>query len=100
MDGIRILLFAAFVQATSASTIEPSIDVYFTNDAVLEQGGAATAQWTAHCLADGEFADVARSYAPDPRMGVAARKAQTAKFKAWSRPTWRSCSTSSGDASR
>jgi hypothetical protein len=41
MDGIGILLFAALVQATSASTTEPSIDFYFTHDAVLERGGAA-----------------------------------------------------------
>src|SRR6188768_152030 len=81
MDGIRILLFAAFVQATPSSPTEPSIDFYFTHEAVLEQGAAAvTSQWTAHCLAGGEFADVARGYAPDPRMSVDDRKAQAAKL--------------------
>jgi hypothetical protein len=81
MDGIGILLFAALVQATPASTTEPSIDFYFTHDAVLERGGAAaTTQWTAHCLDGGEFAEVARGYAPDLRMGADERKAQSAKF--------------------
>ena len=81
MDGIRILLFPAFVQGTAAQITEPSIDFYFTHEAVLEQGGAAaTAQWTTRCLAGGEFADVARGYAPDPRMSADERKAQAAKF--------------------
>lgn len=81
MDGITILLFAALVQATSASTTEPSIDFYFTQDALLERGGtAAMTEWTAQCLAGGEFADVARAYAPDLRMGAEERKAQAAKL--------------------
>ena len=81
MDGISILLFAALVQGAPVSATTRPIDFYFTNDAVLERGAAAaTAQWTAQCVAGGEFADVAGSYAPDRRMGADARKAQAAKF--------------------
>jgi hypothetical protein len=81
MDGISALFFAALVQNAPVSAPTPPIDFYFTNDAVLERGAAAaTAQWTVQCVAGGEFADVAGSYAPDPRMSADARKAQAAKF--------------------
>jgi hypothetical protein len=81
MDRILVLLLTALVQGTSASGTTPSIDFYFTNDAVLEQGAAAaTAQWTDQCVAGGAFADFAGSHAPDPRMSADARKAQGAKF--------------------
>jgi hypothetical protein len=81
MDRIGILLFAALVQVPSASPTQPSIDFYFTSDAVLERGGAAAmTEWTAQCLAGGEFAEFARAYAPDPRMGTDERKAQAAKL--------------------
>lgn len=80
MDGISVLLLAALVQGTPASAT-PTIDFYFTNDAVLERGApAATAQWTEQCVAGGEFARVAGSYAPDPRTSADARRAQAAKF--------------------
>ena len=81
MDRISILLCAALVQGAPASTSTPPVDFYFTNDVVLARGAAAAAaQWTAECVAGGEFADVAGSYAPDPRMSADARKAQAAKF--------------------
>jgi hypothetical protein len=81
MDKISILLFAALVQGPPVPAATQPIDFYFTNDAVLERGAAAArAEWAAQCVAGGEFADVAGSYAPDPRMGVDARKAQAAKF--------------------
>ena len=80
MDGIRLLVFAAFMQGAAAPTPPASIDVHLTSDAIVERGvAAATAQWTERCLDGGAFADVARNYAPDPRMGVEERKAQTAK---------------------
>lgn len=81
MDGISVLLLAALVQGAPASSTTSSIDFYFTNDAVLESGvPATTTQWTAQCVAGGEFADFATNYAPDPRMSIDARKAQAAKF--------------------
>jgi hypothetical protein len=81
MDRIAILPFAALMQAPSASTSQPAIDFYFTSDAVLERGGAAAmTEWTAQRLAGGEFAAVARGYAPDPQMGADERKAQAAKL--------------------
>jgi hypothetical protein len=81
MVGINVLLLAALLQGAAASATTPPIDFYFTNDAVLERGAsAATAQWTEQCVAGGAFADVAGSYAPDPRMSADARKAQAAKF--------------------
>jgi hypothetical protein len=80
MDGIILLVFAALVQGPPLSPTTQPIDFYFTNDAVLERGTAALAQWTAQCVAGGEFARVAASYAPDTRMSADARKAQAAKF--------------------
>lgn len=81
MDRIAILVFAALVQTPSASIAQPSIDFYFTHDAVLARGGdAAMTEWTAQCLAGGEFADFARAYAPDLRMGDDERRAQAAKL--------------------
>jgi hypothetical protein len=79
MHGIGLLL-AAWMQAAPAA-VGPSIAFYFTNEEVLQQGlSAASAQWAAQCLAGGEFADVAKAYAPDPRMGADERRAQSAKF--------------------
>ena len=79
MKGASVLLFVALVQGAPAPSA--SLDFHFTNDAVLELGAVdATAQWTARCVTGGEFADVAASYAPDPRIGADARKAQAAKF--------------------
>ena len=79
MDGLSALLVA--LMQTAAPTADPSIDFLFTNDAVLQQGTAmATSQWTAQCVTGGEFAEIAVSYAPDPRMSAAARKAQDARF--------------------
>jgi len=81
MDGILFLMVAALVQSPSASATTPSIDFHFANETVLEQGAtAAAAQWNAQCVAGGEFAAFAGSYAPDWRMGADARKAQATKF--------------------
>lgn len=75
------MLLAALLQGPSVSAAAPSIEFYFTNDAVVERGvAAATAQWTAECVAGGEFAEFALNYAPDARMGVNVRTAQAAKF--------------------
>lgn len=75
------MLFAALIPNVVFSA-EPSLDFYFTNEAMLETNSAAavTEQWTERCLAGGEFADFAASYAPDPKMSVTERKAQAAKF--------------------
>jgi hypothetical protein len=81
MDGIILLVFAALVQSPPVSATTQPIDFYFTNDAVLTHGIAdAAAQWTAQCVAGGEFARVAASYAPDTRMSADAREAQAGKF--------------------
>src|SRR5215510_11435854 len=81
MDVIRILLLIALMQAAPSSA-QSSIDFYFTNEVVLEQGSAAAsmARWISQCVAGGEFADAAGGYAPDARMGLDERKAQAAKF--------------------
>ena len=82
MHGVGIgVLLAAWMQAAPAVAVEPSIQFYFISEEVLQQGlSAATSQWTAQCVAGGEFAEVAKAYAPEPRMGAAERKVQIAKF--------------------
>ena len=80
MGTVRYVLMVALFQAPAPST-ESGIDFYFTNDAVLQRGAAAAAaEWSARCVDGGEFAAVARSEAPDPRIGADERRAQAAKF--------------------
>jgi hypothetical protein len=74
------LLLAAFALAAAGVGSQPSIDFFFTNEVVLRYQSSAAAQWSAECVAGGEFADIAVGYAPDPRMGIDERKAQAAKF--------------------
>ncbi len=78
--GSCVVLFACAPRATV--TAEPRVDFYFTHDALLERGDVAvvTAQWEAKCVTGGEFADLAASYAPDPRVSADERGAQAAKF--------------------
>ena len=80
MNG-SFLLLGALMQAASPAATQPSIDFYFTYDAVLQQGSTAgTSQWNAQCVAGGEFADVAKTLAPDTGMSAGERSAQAAKF--------------------
>ena len=80
MHGLGVLL-AAWMQAAPVVAAAPSIEFHFTYEEVLQQGFvAATSRWAAQCLAGGEFAEVAKAYGPDRRMGVEERKAQIAKF--------------------
>jgi hypothetical protein len=81
MNGVLPLLLAALVQIATVPDVQPSIDFHFTSDAILEQGlAAATAEWTAQCVAGGELAAVTDTYAPDPGMVADERTAQMAKF--------------------
>jgi hypothetical protein len=81
MTRIHLVLLAALMQGSTASSADSSIDFYFANDALLERDGAAAIQeWTERCVAGGEFAEFAASYAPDLKMSVAERKAQATKF--------------------
>ena len=80
MHGLGVLL-AAWMQAAPVVAAAPSIEFHFTYEEVLQRGlSAATGRWAAECVAGGEFAEVAKAYGPDPRMGVEERKAQIAKF--------------------
>lgn len=60
------------------------IDVHYTNDQVLALDDADAAQigaaWFERCAAGGEFADLAASLGPDPRMTREQRRAAQAKF--------------------
>jgi hypothetical protein len=78
--GFCVILSACAPRAVVTS--EPSVDFYFANDALLEQGdfAAVMAQWNSKCVTGGEFADFASSYAPDARVSAAERGAQAAKF--------------------
>ena len=60
------------------------IDIHYTNDQVLAAADADASKtgdaWFAKCAAGGEFADLAASLGPDPRMTLAQRSAAAAKF--------------------
>jgi len=79
--GFGVFVAAALMQSSVAFSADSSIDFYFANDAILERPGAASIQeWTERCVAGGEFAEFATSFAPDLKMSVDERKAQAAKF--------------------
>jgi uncharacterized protein YjaZ len=81
MVMVGSLLVVAFAQVAPTPEATASLDIFFTDDAVIEKGvTAAAAEWTARCVAGGQFAEVAGSYAPDPGVGMTERKAQMAKF--------------------
>jgi len=61
-----------------------NIDFHYVNDQVLATPEAEAANlgsaWTARCVADGEFAEVAASFGPDPRISREQRAAAKAEF--------------------
>lgn len=58
------------------------IAFHYTNPAVLASTDAATANeaWFRQCAQGGQFADIARAYAPDPRLTRAQREAAEKGF--------------------
>lgn len=86
----HLLCTLALALSTPAFAADPAISFYFTNDAVLQQHAvakspaeaqaAASAAWSAHCAAGGEFADLTGDFAPSAGTTVDERKSQAAKF--------------------
>ena len=81
MTRIDLVLLAALMQSSVAFSADSSIDFYFANDASWNRPALrAIQEWTERCVAGGEFAEFAASYAPDLKMSVDERKAQATKF--------------------
>lgn len=61
---------------------ESRVDFYFSHEALLEHPdlAAVASEWEARCVAGGEFADFATSFAPDARVSADEREAQAANF--------------------
>ena len=90
MTKVRMLLATTVALSGSAQAGNQPIEFYFANDLILQQvaegksaaesQSAATARFTAHCLAGAQLAMLAEAYKPDPAMPIEERKAQAAKF--------------------
>jgi len=90
MTKVRMLLATSLALSGLAHASEERVEFYFANDLILQQVAAgkspaeahlaATAGFTAHCLAGAQLAMLAESYKPDQSMPIEERKAQASKF--------------------